>query len=329
MARFTKILLGIVLIGLFFIGCAGEDAVNAVLILSEPQYDTNFATNGRFTISMIAITEDSSVITIDKADQVEFDADSASNDSTYTITIVSVTFVSPSADKIAVGLLLDSSGSMSSNDPLNLRVSSSKTFIKKLLGDKSTHMASVADFSAGSGDEYYFRLLQEYVNVSDTVNLFAGLDSVTEAGLTPLYTAVHRDLDHTDSVVSASQYSRALLALTDGIDNDSYAEDTLGAVISVSQQKDIPVYVVGLGTGVNEIDLQRLANETSGVYAHASSADALDRIFTAMGLGLSQGYTTTVGSFDPIPPSGTIVYVTVIITSGGQSATATIIFVIP
>lgn len=329
MSRVMKILMAVMLIVVLLVtGCKEQaaEAVDTVIILGDPIYAADFATSGEFSLSVIPLTDDGIVIELENPSQVSFTEDSVAK-VTYNISVLDIDFVAPSADKVAVGLLLDSSGSMSWNDPSDLRISASKGFIRKLLDNNTANRASVADFGASSN--YYFRLLQAYTNVGDTVSLFSALDSVTASGGTPLYTGIHNDLEYTDTTVSASQFDRVLLALTDGMDNASHPEDTLGAIINISNQKDIPVYVIGLGSSVNVYDLKRLANNTGGVYAHADSAGALTKIFNAMGLGLSQGYNNLEAKFDPIPSGGAKIYTRVTIEAGGSTASAILIFDIP
>jgi len=331
MNKFFRPLFGLTLLALFIVGCSKEgEPISSLLILSAPQYDAAFATNGRFSLSLVALTEDSTVINIEDVANIEFEIDSVVPAGTYAVTVEGVDFFEPSADKIAVGLLLDSSGSMDSSDPGYLRVSASKTFIDLLAANNLDNMASVADFGSSAPDSaYYFRLLQEYVEVTNTTDLFAALDSVMAYGSTPLYSGVHRDLDYTDGAVAAASYSRALVVLTDGQENDSYPEDSLESAIALANLVNIPVYTVGLGSGVDAADLTRLAQETGGIYVFADSASALEAIYTAMGYGLSQGYNTTAGVFGPIPPAGTQVFATVKVNSGGETASATIVFDIP
>ncbi len=300
-----------------------EPVIKEIQVISMPYFPPDFYSTGNFEMALIALSEKGDAINFGK-DAISILIDSTTSSSQHTIKVVDIGFISPQKSKISVGLLLDSSGSMGSNDPDGKRKSAAKAFIKKLLKDSPSHLAMVADFS-----DWYFRLLQEYTSVSDTAKLFAAIDSVTEAGYTALYSGIRRTLEHTDSVVSASDYSRNALVFTDGEDNASASGDTLGAIINLSKVKGIPIYVIGLGSGVSINDLQRLAKETGGIYAHADSADALDRIFTGMGLGLTKGYSNITANISPVPSPYTYFTIKVKISSGGKTASVTLSFTTP
>ena len=243
----------------------------------------------------------------------------------YSVSVNDVTQHEVTQKSVAVGLLLDSSGSMDWNDPDETRKTAAKEFIRRLYSNSSNHLAGIFDFAARYGDanndgidDYYFRVICDYRQVSDTVTLFSAVDSVTASGGTPLYLATKYLLQHTYNNVSTT-YHRALLVLTDGYDNES-SPVTSDTVVNLSQSYSIPVFGIGLGDDVDE-EFPDAIRRTGGVYANASDAEALEDIFTAMGLGLAQGYTEITLTINPIPQSGTIIYGHLNITSGGNTVT--------
>ena len=300
-----------------------SSSIKEVQVLSAPYFLPNFQTSGKFELAVIAIAENGDVINF-STQSASFTVDSVSNGSGYKINPVNVNFMTPQKSKVSVGILLDASGSMSWNDPYEKRKDASKELIRRLRNDNTAHLSAVADFA-----DYYFNLLQDYTQVSDTQNLFTAIDSVGASGSTALYSGVRVFIEHTDTTVSSADYSRNILALTDGRDNSSAFEDSLGAVIDISKTKGIPVFVIGLGSDVATDSLQRLANETGGIYANADSANALDRIFSALGLGLTKGYSKITAQFNNVPASGTFVIATVKISYGGKTASAKFSFWIP
>jgi len=177
-----------------------------------------------------------------------------------------------------IGLNFDGSGSMYSSDPLRLRVTAGKHFLRQLRISKPSSMASVAEFGVDAGDSYYFHLCLDFITVSDTEELFPAIDSLTESGSTPLYTSLRRTLEHIDSTLSAAQYARCVLSFIVGRDNDNYPEDSLGPFTALANAKNTRVFAVGLDYGVVTEGLQRLTTSTVGVYAWADSAPVVFNI---------------------------------------------------
>jgi len=299
--------------------------VATVVVMGTPAYSPGFASDGVFTMAIIPQSSSGAFVPV-TAGQVAFTVDSAKG---YAIVVDQVTTQQPMTGTLGVGMNFDGSGSMSGSDPSRLRVTAGKDFLRRLRASKPSSLAFVAEFGVAAGDDYYFHLWRDFTSVGDTAALFPAIDSLSESGATPLYTSLRRTLEHTDSTLSASQYARCILSFTDGGDNDSYPQDTLGAIIALANAKHIPVYVVGLGDAVVTQDLVRLASSTGGVYAWADSANALTALFSAMGLGLSQGYNLVQAHFTTIPPAGRILNGRVKVTSGGTSASAPISFNIP
>lgn len=306
-------------------GGGTTNTVSTVVVMGTPAYSPTFGTDGYFTMAIVPQNTSGNTIPVNNT-QVTFTVDSAK---AYAVVVDQVTMRQPASGPLGVCMNFDGSGSMSSSDPSRLRVTAGKQFLRQLLAAKPTSQAAVSEFGVGSGDEYYFHLWHEFALVSDTAALFSVIDSLTEYGSTPLYTSLRRSLEHTDSTLSASQYARCVLSFSDGGDNDSYAEDTLGAIISLANAKSIPIYAVGLGDGVVTEDLQRLASQTGGIYAWADSAAALNALFNAMGLGLTEGYCLVQAHFTTIPTAGLVLDGQVTVTAGGGHASAPILFNIP
>jgi Mg-chelatase subunit ChlD len=97
-------------------------------------------------------------------------------------------------------------------------------------------------------------------------------------GLTSLYQSLYSSVIYTASAEGA----RCVVAYTDGI-NEPYgtgydydAED----VIQVANYYQVPVYIIGLGSGVDSSALQNIARSTGGEYYSASSATSLQDLYT-------------------------------------------------
>lgn len=106
---------------------------------------------------------------------------------------------------------------------------------------------------------------------------------------TMLYDAVHRAVADTGQ----REGRRAVLAITDGIDNAS--RHTLDEIITFAGEKSVPVFTVGL----NEADtdsLAQLAAGTGGRYFYAPDASALADIYAQLAFLLQNQYVITYGN---------------------------------
>jgi Ca-activated chloride channel family protein len=86
---------------------------------------------------------------------------------------------------------------------------------------------------------------------------------------TSLYDAVYRAVE---DLAAQGTTRKAILVLTDGIDNDSTATDLAGA-IAYANGAGIPVFPIALGASVNLVDLGRMAEDTGGQLYEAPTSD--------------------------------------------------------
>jgi VWFA-related protein len=100
---------------------------------------------------------------------------------------------------------------------------------------------------------------------------------------TMLYDAVQRAVADT----AQRDSRRAVLAITDGIDNAS--QSTLDEVIAFAGEKNVPVFTIGLNQADTE-SLAQLAAGTGGRYYYAPDPDALADIYVQLASLLEQQY---------------------------------------
>ena len=161
-----------------------------------------------------------------------------------------------------VVLAIDSSGSMDNNDREGLRKEAAKLFADKL-GENDR--AAIVDFD-------------DYASVTcaltnDKEQIKTAIDNIDSSGGTDLAEPVSTGIDIlTSDEISSSKY-KFIILLTDGEGyyNDSCSESAV--------ENDIQIYTIGLGSGVDESLLQRIANDTGGKYYFASDADELLGIY--------------------------------------------------
>jgi len=109
------------------------------------------------------------------------------------------------------------------------------------------------------------------------------INNLTPSGETAFYDAVSKAIDEADQ----GDGIRVVIAMTDGKDNAS--RQSLSAVIAKAKEKKIPVYVIGLGD-VDKTPLQRLANQTEGLAYFTTDASSLSSIYKRITLHLQSIY---------------------------------------
>jgi len=177
------------------------------------------------------------------------------------LTSVGATCRAPGATPtpLDLALVLDSSGSMASNDPQGLRRSASKNLVDALLADDQ---ASVVDF------DDFGRLVQGLT--SDKTAIKAAIDNIDDSGGTDIGAGVRTGID---SLGPQGDHGRVMVLLTDG--DGSYTAN----LTAEAKDKFITIYTVGLGSAVNESLLRDIANGTGGQYFPVADAGQLAAAF--------------------------------------------------
>ena len=184
---------------------------------------------------------------------------------------------------VSAAILLDSSGSMGQkgNDDNRDRVAAAKAFVD-MLGPED--QAAILDFGSGSTSGLSdTRLLQEFTSDHDL--LYAGIDMVAAVNGTPFYDSLYETIGY---VVDSAVPNPSILVLTDGLDygSDSYGQQD---VVDFASSSAVPVFVVGLGDGINFSELQALALGAGGTFASVRDSTGLDTLFENMGIAVISG----------------------------------------
>lgn len=96
--------------------------------------------------------------------------------------------------------------------------------------------------------------------------------NIAPRGSTAFYDALYMAVDS----LSNHHSQPAIIGLTDGQDNVS--KHSYSEVIVHAQNKNIPIYIIGLGS-VDSILLGIMAEQTKGLYYHTNNADALVDVY--------------------------------------------------
>lgn len=160
-----------------------------------------------------------------------------------------------------LALSIDSSGSMSWNDPEGLRRDAAKIFVDALLAEDR---AAVIDFDSGA------RVLQPLT--TDKAAVKGAIDRIDDFGGTNISAGVGA----ANSVLinnNDPDRGRVMILLTDGDGswNPYY--------LNQAKQSYITIYTIGLGNAVNAGLLSTIASETGGQYYQVASAEELPEAF--------------------------------------------------
>jgi hypothetical protein len=176
---------------------------------------------------------------------------------------------------------MDYSGSMTATDKTNMETAA-RTFIG-LMGAQDQG----AIFKFGT-------VVQKKQGLTTDKNLlYQAINSGYSGGTTTaFYDAVYAGLIEVANVTGR----KAVLALTDGVDNAS--TKTVAQLITQSKSQSTPVFTIGLGS-VNETVLKQLATETGGLYFYAANSNELNTIYQAISQTLNNQYLIRYTTHNP------------------------------
>lgn len=160
-----------------------------------------------------------------------------------------------------LALLLDSSGSMSSNDPTNLRLTGAKSFVDALLPEDR---AAVVDFDS-------FAVVKQGLT-TDKAAVKQAIDTIDANGGTNIGAGVAAGLNILAGNGDPAR-ARLMILLTDGV--GAYSP----SLTTQAKAAGIAIYTIGLGAGVDDALLQSIASGTGGTYTKVANAADLPQVF--------------------------------------------------
>jgi VWFA-related protein len=115
---------------------------------------------------------------------------------------------------------------------------------------------------------------------NNKVLLFQNLSLVRPSGETALFDAVYAGLETLGA--GRPKGKRAVVALTDGIDNSSRRR--VEEVLARAKEMKVPLYMLGFGRSgeLDETVMKRMAKESGGEYYHARNEKSLLEIFESL-----------------------------------------------
>lgn len=158
-------------------------------------------------------------------------------------------------------LVIDSSGSMSGNDPDNLRLRAARNFVSALI---EQDRGAVVDFDS------YGRIVQGLTNSKSA--LYSAISSVDSSGGTNIGAGVSPAINMLTASAS-NERGRIVIVLTDGY--GSYNS----SLTSLAATNNITIYTIGLGSSVDSGLLSSIAAGTGGRFNQVISASDLPAVY--------------------------------------------------
>jgi len=190
---------------------------------------------------------------------------------------------------LSVVLVMDVSGSMM-GQPLADAKNAANRFLDKL--SKSDQAAVIAFSSYVNTDPANLTSKKEVGFSSDLTNAYDLIEGLTAGGGTEVYNAVEKAVKMT-ALLPAGH--RAILLFTDGKNDPANVGDPENAV-TLAKQANIPIFVIGLGSEIDESYLRRITSDTGGFYRSTPHSSELSSLFTDMATLLKTDYSMTYSS---------------------------------
>lgn len=172
----------------------------------------------------------------------------------------------------AVVLVLDYSGSMSDDDVHNAETAA-RAFITKMTG---ADVGKIIKFSSN----YYVYPSDRFVGKEELLSLLQTGQS-GRGGSTRLYGAMQQGLADLGSQTNQADYRRALIAFTDGRNNEAPGSSAVNTMIMDAVDQKITIYTIGLGD-VDKNELEQLAVQTGGEFMYAATSLDMQALYESL-----------------------------------------------
>lgn len=189
---------------------------------------------------------------------------------------------------LATILVIDTSGSMNSGGKLQAAKSAARSYIEDAREDDLIGILS-------------FNTEVQYVQplTKDRAALLEAISALRARNDTAMYDALAQAME----LVGAVEGRRAIIVMTDGLDNRSVLSSP--ELVQTLSAAGLTVSTIGLGdpthsqgavTSLDETGLKALATEAGGQYGYASDAESLQGLYERFGRALQSEYVITYTS---------------------------------
>jgi len=218
---------------------------------------------------------------------------------------------------LSVVLVLDVSGSMTGQPLADARQAAARFLDRLATGDRA---ALIAFSDSVNPEPQQLDARREMAFTSDLSPMYDLIESLEAQGGTHLYNAMTKAVRLAAGLPPGH---RAILLLSDGRNEPAVVGDPDEA-IQLAEAANVPVFVIGLGNGIDEPYLRRLANETGGLLRLAPKSSELARLFTDMATLLKTQYILTYTS--NLTADGKDHTLTITLNAASASASASLEF---
>lgn len=263
--------------------------------LLRSRVDHYTETTAEFTLDVFAVTAESELHPLEAEDLEIRSFEGTATGSIFDFTQEGIRSHSQaSLGAYSATFLFDQSGSITSTDPQDARITAAKVFLGNL---SSGDDVSLLAFASGGGlphdpvTAYRSENGNRFTSDPDGFDGALAILADLEGGGTPLYDSIVSAVNYTEQ--HASNSNRAVLVFTDG--QDTASKGSLEDAISASKTRGIPLHTIALSTGVDLAVLSQLSGDTGGSLTRATNAGALISYYGALGpflSGSSQFYRT-------------------------------------
>ena len=190
--------------------------------------------------------------------------------------------------QVDVSLIIDSSGSMTWNDPSDMRKAGARVFVGTA---RNGDGLAVVDFDSSAFVRWPMTPL-----TNDRDAIYAAIDAIDSNGGTNIATGLQAGYTE---LQAGENNSKAAVLMTDGESPDP------SSVVSQYVNAGWPIYTIGLGSGINQQMLQQIADATGGTYTQLSDPNDLIRVYFEI-VGAILGGTTVFNQQYPMQQGETI-----------------------
>jgi VWFA-related protein len=187
------------------------------------------------------------------------------------------------AEPLTTMLVIDISGSMDKNNKLTAAKDAAKAYVNQM---RTGDQAGLMTFDTKT---YYVQPV-----TTDAAALTSAIDGLKTGGDTSMFDA----LVEAEKNLSSISGRKAVIALTDGLDNHS--KNTVDNVIEQIGPSGLTISTVGFGdastasqSGLDEGALKALADSSGGLYSFAADSQTLSKLYQQLGRTLQSEYAVT------------------------------------
>ncbi|MFA6233278.1 MAG: VWA domain-containing protein [Bacteroidota bacterium] len=168
---------------------------------------------------------------------------------------------------ISVALVFDASGSMAGAGNAGAKLGG-HAFVDRM--DGMVDEAAIIFFSSSVSTQQQMTTIKPM--------LHAAVDALPVTGATAVWDGIYAGL--LELINYGVNQCRSVIVMTDGGDNSSGR--TVAEIISLADRHRIRVYTIGLGTGINTVELELIAMLTGGRFYQTQSASEIPAIYSGI-----------------------------------------------